>query len=246
MTQNTKIILFLGATGGCGLSVLRRSLAAGHTCIALCRTPSTLLTKLDTPNPPPNLVLHTGNAHDPSAVFLALTAPVDTILTSIGGVFTFTGLTIDDPHVCETGMATLLAAIRRRRAEVGPAWRPRLLVISSTGHTGVGPRDTPLLMVPLYRGLLAVPRRDKKAMEDLLVGEGAEEGWTVVRPSLLTDGGSGRVVRVGVEDPGGRRVERSEVGYTISREDVGKWVFEELIEEREPGRWLRKAVGLTY
>ncbi|KAK0704369.1 hypothetical protein B0H67DRAFT_603577 [Lasiosphaeris hirsuta] len=227
MGQPTKTILFLGATGGCGLSVLRRSLAAGHTCIALCRTPSALLTKLALPSAPPNLTLHTGNAHDPDAVFAKLT--------------------IDDPHVCEMGMATLLGAIARRRAETGnTGWRPRVLVLSSTGLTSVGTRDTPLLMVPLYRGLLEVSRADKKAMEELLVREGRDERWTIVRPSLLTDGvEGGGVVRVGVEDPGEGRLERSEVGYTISREDVGKWGFEELIEEGE-ARWLSKAVGLTY
>ncbi len=115
-------------------------------------------------------------------------------------------------------------------------------------HGGLSPHlvlvgTFPLLEYPLYHVLLRVPHRDKKAMEDALVASG--ERWTVVRPALLTDGPAVGKVRAGVEDVAGRRVERSEIGYSISREDVGGWVFENLVQESDES-WLHKAASITY
>jgi NAD(P)-dependent dehydrogenase (short-subunit alcohol dehydrogenase family) len=114
--QQPQTILFLGATGGVGLSTLRRSLAAGHTCLALCRTPSKLAAHFPSP-PPANLHLIPGNAHDATTLATSClrnptdrTRLVDTIVFSIGARPTLRGM--DDPHVCETGMAALLAALK--------------------------------------------------------------------------------------------------------------------------------------
>ncbi|KAK3681123.1 hypothetical protein B0T22DRAFT_474036 [Podospora appendiculata] len=256
MSTTTKTVLFLGATGGCGLSALRRSLAAGHTCIALCRTPSKLTDKLASSTPPTgattNLVLEQGNAHDVDALARCLVQPrassphalVDTIVFSIGGAFDMSSFSLDDPAVCEKGITALLAALQRCRDAQSATGRPRLVVISSTGISDAG-RDIPLLMVPLYHVMLKTPHKDKKALEKAVMGS-AEE-WTIVRPSFFTDGPeSPKGVRVGVEDPVAGTVESKAVGYTISREDVGKWIFENVVEER-PGdaRWVKRAVSIT-
>ncbi|KAK3939959.1 oxidoreductase AflX [Diplogelasinospora grovesii] len=267
MPQPKKTILFLGATGGCAFSALRRSLAANHTCIALCRTPSKLTSKL-TPaeQSSPNLHIEPGNAHDIDALMRALLLPtpnspplVDTIISSIGAAPTLSltgGIALDDPHACGTGMTALLTALRRCRDEKGAVGDPRIVAVSTTGISDSGRRDVPLLMVPLYHVLLREPHKDKKAMERALVASG-ERRWTVVRASLLTDGpgveDGGRVrVRVGVEDlvVGGKEgVKSLAVGYTIAREDVGRWIFENLIQEDGEGgggRWDGKAVTVTY
>jgi hypothetical protein len=101
-------------------------------------------------------------------------------------------------------------------------------------------------MVPLYKGLLHTPHADKKAMERLLMGAGGEAEWVIVRGSLYTDGvATEGKVRVGVEDPvKGVVVRKESVGYTISREDVGKWVFENCIEGGD--EFVDKAVMITY
>ena len=95
-------------------------------------------------------------------------------------------------------------------------------------------------MVPLYRGLLSVPHKDKKAMEDLVVGAGKEgvvAGWTVVRASLLTNGKATEgKVRAGMEG-------KPAVGYTISREDVGGWIYREVVVK---GAWVGERVSLSY
>lgn len=252
----TKTILFLGATGGCALSTLRRSLAAGHTCIALCRTPSKLLALLPADQRSlPTLHILQGNATDTTAVARALvhapSAPgaaptlVDTIIFGLGGAFDWKKFDNDQPTVCHDSMQTLLAALARVRAEtpvLAAAPPPYIAAVSTTGIPDSGVRDVPLLLGPLYHVLLKEPHKDKKAMETAL--KGSEARWTMVRASLLTDGKEGGKVRVGVEDPVKGTLESSAVGYTISREDVGKWIFENVVQGG--GQFVGKAVTLTY
>ncbi|KAJ9144765.1 NAD(P)-binding protein [Coniochaeta hoffmannii] len=252
-TINTpkKTIFFLGATGGCGFATLRRCLEAGHSCIALCRIPSKLSARLS-PSLLANLRLEEGNAHDPSAIARCLVNPsspdrmVDMVISSIGLPINFKTFSIDDPHVCEKALRALLEALARVRKSGATTATgnssPRIVTLSTNGIAETG-RDFPLLEYPLYHVLLRVPHRDKKAMEDALVASG--ERWTVVRPALLTDGPAVGKVRAGVEDVAGRRVERSEIGYSISREDVGGWVFENLVQESDES-WLHKAASITY
>ncbi|RKU44133.1 hypothetical protein DL546_004285 [Coniochaeta pulveracea] len=257
MTPTTtfkKNILFLGATGGCGLSALIHSLQAGHNCIALLRTPSRL-TSLLPPNlsTSPNLHLITGNARDADVITKALVIPgskdqlVDMVITSIGGKPDFKKLTIDDPHICEEGMKALLSALSTIRKTHGldAEKKIRLVAVSTTGITDLG-RDVPLLMYPLYHVMLKDPHKDKRAMEELVKGSG--ERFTLVRPSLLTDGGEGAgKIRVGVEDVLAGKVESTAVGYTVSRQDVGNWIYEECVQEEGNGeKWVGKAVTLSY
>ncbi|KAH6612227.1 hypothetical protein B0J18DRAFT_76553 [Chaetomium sp. MPI-SDFR-AT-0129] len=282
-----KTILFLGATGGVGLSALRRALYAGHTCIALCRTPSNLTSQLPAelvPSEAPtnntntntnnntNLHIITGNAHDPAALtrcFSTVPSPIDTIVFSLGAYPTLRGMS--DPHVCEKGMGVLLDVLRAQRdtQESGRDYQPpHLIAISTTGISSLG-RDIPLLVVPLYKVVLHTAHEDKRGMERLVVAAGtgssylpSEKGkqqtgtgetkgeglvrFTLVRGSLYTSGPETEgLVRVGVEDVGKGVVESRELGYTISREDVGKWVWEECIKV-EGGQWVGKAVGITY
>ncbi|KAK9441135.1 NAD(P)-binding domain protein [Metarhizium brunneum] len=245
MSTSTQTIAFIGATGGCGLSALKRAVAAGYTCVALCRTPA----KLDAhfPDKPSNLILKQGNAHDAAAVDEALlrpsdpTAMVDAVNFSIGGSVS-ASLAMDDPDVCKKGVAALLEALGALRSR-GVAGSPLLAVISTTGISAHG-RDVPLLFVPLYHVGLKAPHADKRVAEQALFGSG--ERFVLVRPSLLLDGEKpDRKIRVHVESEKG--VEHKEVGYFISREDVGRWMFENLLQDACPTeQYERKAVGLTW
>jgi nucleoside-diphosphate-sugar epimerase len=251
--SSSKTILFLGATGGVGLSALRRSLAANHTCIALCRTPSTLASEFPSSALPPNLHIVQGNAHDADTLARCLrnpsdpSRPVDTVISSIGARPTLKGMS--DPHVCENGMSALLTAIRRLRDEDKNIWaegkKLRLVAVSSTGISDFA-RDLPLLMVPLYKAVLHGAHKDKKAMERLVM-ESGKDGveWTLIRGSFYTNGPATEgLVREGMEDPVTGVVESTAIGYTISREDVGKWIFENSIEG--DGKWIGKAAVITY
>ncbi|KAK4167746.1 oxidoreductase AflX [Cladorrhinum sp. PSN259] len=256
-TSSPKTILVLGATGGVAFSALNRSLAAGHACVALARNPSTLSAKFPNSTPPPNLHIVEGNAHSISDLTRCLTllaTPVTHIISSIGSLPSMSsGFALADPQVCEKGMSALVAAISAARSshESLKAWSPRIVAVSSTGLSSVQ-RDIPLPYVPLYHGLLRQAHKDKKKMEDLLIASG-EEDWTIIRGSLYiegkapAEGSKQKVIRAGKEDPVGMVVERKELGYTISRADVGRWIFEELVQEGQGQyEWKRRVANITY
>ncbi|KAL8677040.1 MAG: hypothetical protein Q9186_006503 [Xanthomendoza sp. 1 TL-2023] len=140
--------------------------------------------------------------------------------------------TFDDPTVCQDAISTILAALRTLPAS---SPKPVLAALSTTGISSRA-RDIPILMIPLYHWLLAVPHKDKLKMEALLQAEVTKpsqerviKDFVVVRPSLLTDGarlGTNKI-RVG-EEVG--KIATPAVGYTISREDVGGWMFDQLLD----------------
>ncbi|KFY36192.1 hypothetical protein V495_07941, partial [Pseudogymnoascus sp. VKM F-4514 (FW-929)] len=161
------------------------------------------------------------------------------IVTGVGAVPKFSKFlvpSIDDPLVCSGSMTALISAVRKMNAPV----KPVVVAITSTGISNFG-RDIPVPMVPLYHWLLAVPHKDKKMVE-VALSEDAEAAsptfgaFVAVRPSLLTNGEAKGVdkVRVGVE--GQKGFESLAIGYTISREDVGNWIFEEMLKRGKGGK----------
>lgn len=243
MSNNSLTVAFFGASGGVGLSTLKHTLAAGHQCIALCRTPSKLTAIFPT-DTTPNLKLIQGNAHDVASVSQCLQGSdgklVDIVVSTIGGRFILSKFSIDDPEVCRKGVATLLDALAelRRRGITG---RPHIILGSTTGISRFG-RDIPLAMVPLYHVLLKVPHVDKVIMEDRLVA--SQEAYTIVRASLLTNGESSKKIRVGIEDSKTGR-DSNAIGYTISREDTGKWIADNLVLKRD-AQYTDKFATITY
>ncbi|KAF4982525.1 hypothetical protein FZEAL_1876 [Fusarium zealandicum] len=242
--MTSKTIAFFGATGGCGLSALKLAVENNYTCIALCRNPDKLSAIF--PDNPSNLHAIKGNAHDAEAVASCLADPanpsrlVDTVCFTIGSPFNFSKLTSEDPHVCENGMNSLLKALSGLRQQ-GKHGSPLLAVISTTGISKFQ-RDVPIAFLPLYKAL-HVPHADKRVMEDQLIS--SPERWVAVRPSLLVDGAApDHAIRVAIEDPV-KGVEKKEVGYTISREDVGRWVYENLLVGGSK-QYEGKALGITW
>ena len=244
--MSQKTILFLGATGGCGLSALRRSLAAGHTCIALCRTPSKLTEKLG--SSPANLRLEQGNALDADTLARCLVNPaspgalVDIVCSSLGSTFSLKKFGNDNPDLCGDAMKVLvdvLADVRSRGVAQG---QPRVIALSSTGLSTLQ-RDIPLAMVPLYHVMLKQAHEDKRTMENHLIRSG--EDFTIIRGSLYSDGPeSKKPLRAGMEDPIAGKLESKAIGYIISREDVGKWIFENVIQPADL-TWSRKVASIT-
>ncbi|KAL4889546.1 hypothetical protein BDV59DRAFT_205216 [Aspergillus ambiguus] len=203
-------------------------------------------------------IIH-GNATDAAAVRRTIVlagnddstaAPdaVDLIISGVGGKPTLglSGLHLDPPDVCADTARCILQVCREvyaaPAAAAGGGRKPVLVVLSTTGIAAPAKRDVPLAMVPLYWLVLEAPHADKKVMEAVVRGElegadgenedeGARRGIraaVIVRPSLLTDGEAlgAEKVRVGSED-------EPAVGYTISRRDVGAWVFREVVEGLE-------------
>ena len=93
--------------------------------------------------------------------------------------------------------------------------------------------------------MLKHPHDDKRRMERAVVEHSSSansriSGYTIVRPSLLTNGkalGESKI-RVGSE-------EEPAVGYTISRDDVGLWMFENLLQSNG-GSFVGKKPTITY
>ena len=243
MATHCKTVAFLGASTGVGLSALKHTLAAGHRCIALCRVPSKLTT-IFPPETAPNLQIIQGNAHDIAAVSKCLIAAkgklVDEIISTIGGKFIPSKITIDDKEVCRKGMTTVLEALAQLR-NGGATGKPHIVVCSTTGMSRFG-RDVRLALVPLYHVLLKVPHEDKKVMEDRLVESG--EAFTIIHASLLINGETSKEIRAGIEDPKTGR-ESTAIGYTISREDTGKWIADNLVL-RLNEKYANKIVMVTY
>ncbi|SPQ26291.1 2dcf89d7-91ec-483d-9f83-1682e05b2ff0 [Thermothielavioides terrestris] len=252
-TPKTKTILFLGATGGVALATLRRALAAGHTCIALCRTPAKLTACFPDNTPPANLRLVQGDAHDANGPV----AVVDAIVFSIGARPTLRG--ISDPHVCEAGMRALLDALRRCRARANSnstwtplAWWSLLLHTAHEDKRAMERLVMDTTATTTTRTRRSSARGEEEEEPQAEEGDGPEDNdrplvdWTLVRGSLYTDGPAteGRV-RVGMEDPVRGVVHSRAVGYTISREDVGKWVWENCLCA-DDGKWVGKAATITY
>ncbi|EKV04755.1 NAD(P)-binding domain [Penicillium digitatum] len=241
MTSNIKSIAFFGASTGVGLAALKRTLAAGHICIALCRDPSKL-TAIFPSESTPNLKVIKGNAHDISTVSQCLLTDngciVDVIVSTIGAKPR--GMTVDDPDVCKKGAATLLDALAQLRS-TGITGNPHIVACGTVGFSRFG-RDTPIAMVPIYYLFVKVPGADKVIMEDRFAQSG--ESFTVIRASHLVDGESDKTIRVGIEDPKTGPESRA-VGYTISREDAGRWLAENLVLKID-AKYVNKNVTVTY
>ncbi|KAJ3580456.1 hypothetical protein NPX13_g98 [Xylaria arbuscula] len=167
--SHVETVAFFGASGGVGLAALKETLKSGRQCVALCRTPSKL-TAILPPETNPNLKIVQGNAHDITAVSACLLAHpgvlVDQVISTIGGAFVASKMTLDDPEVCQKGMNVLLESLKRLRKD-GAVGQPHIIVCSTTGMSKFG-RDIPIAMIPLYHYMLKVPHADKIIMEETL------------------------------------------------------------------------------
>jgi NAD(P)H-binding len=140
----------------------------------------------------------------------------------------------EDPTLCQDAISTILNALRARP----PLVKPGLVMLSTTGISRFG-RDVPLLMTPFYT-LLHTAHQDKRAMEDMAIAAVEEDkapigSYTLLRPSLLTNGEAKGVqnVRWNVENGS---ASKKVVGYTISRADVGGFLFEKVVKPFESGK----------
>ncbi|KAJ6132171.1 hypothetical protein N7471_007386 [Penicillium samsonianum] len=170
---------------------------------------------------------------------------------------------LSNPHITEQATRALLQALAKIASERFASFEayravaPRVTVISTTGHLP-GSKDVPFWFRPMYSLLLPIPHADKLQMERLLdkeveLGHAGvlAAGVVVVRPSFLT--GDHRVpVREGEESGEGVGLEKVRVGterapaigYTISRAQVGGWIFEEIVKGAG-GKWVGEKVTIT-
>ncbi|MCJ1255272.1 hypothetical protein MMC24_003088 [Lignoscripta atroalba] len=262
-------LAFFGATGGCTAAALALALKNGYSCsarttfqfldmrynevntLAVARTPSKLTDLLSTKDVPEQAIsshlrITQGDVKDISAVKQALVNNEQVVDIIISGIGMPMGLTIPDTTICASATRSIIAAL----SDLNPTKKPFIVIISSTGISS-GPRDVPLAFAPLYHLGLRVPHADKRIMEETVVDSGSShpnggekpqvfDGYTIVRPSFLTNGKAcgPELVRVGSE-------QKPAVGYTISRNDIGKWIFDEVVAG-DRKKWSGEKVTLTY
>ncbi|KAI4155202.1 MAG: hypothetical protein LQ340_001155 [Diploschistes diacapsis] len=239
-------IAFFGATGGCANAALALALKTGYQCSALARTPQRLHEMLAAKEVPKetidrNLQMVQGDVTHVETVKKVLfyrNQPVSKILSGIGMAPSL-NISKMDGTICQKSARTIIQALK----ELDFERKPYFALISTTGISK-GPQDVPLFCRPMYHWLLAVPLNDKRVVEELVI-EADEEGkafigYTVVRPASLRDTKSKgmRNIRVGSE-------EKPVLGYFICRDDVGLWIFEELLKG-DASRWYGQKPTIAH
>ncbi|KAF4952437.1 hypothetical protein FSARC_12632 [Fusarium sarcochroum] len=257
---------FIGAGGATLRHVLAWTLLAGHNAAALVRDPvklENLLLDLGVSKKiqQSQLVIVQGSSRDVATVRALLLNDPEVIFSGITSTWRlhynlFRPIAMNDTSITGDSASAVVQALRDLKSTNSISNSPIYAPISSTGHSPQ--RDQPVPLIPLYWWLLRVPQADTAVLEKV-VREAASEnnpslgGYVMLRPPLLTDGDlkGTNSLRVGwiweddVYKKSGERESGIEVGYTISRLDLARWMFEELVDG-DAQRWKGKCVNLTY
>jgi len=202
-------ILVLGATGGTGRLIVRQALARGHDVNVLVRSAekSTDLT---------GAKLIVGDARDENALRQALQGR-DAVISALGTPASpFREVTL-----LSAATQALVQAMKMEHVS-------RLVVITGMGagdSVGHGGLFFDNLIFPL---LLRKVYADKNRQERIVRDSGLD--WVLVRPSILNDKPSREAIRA-LTDLSGFH------GGTISREDVAKFVLNQLSADT----WLHRS-----
>jgi hypothetical protein len=239
------------------VSVQSLSAAAELTIIPVARTPEKLTKVLEKEGITHSqissqLTIVTGDIRSQSDVAKVLfpddsNIPVDIVVSGIGAypeIKWWGGISSKDPNLCEEAILVILSVLSSRSQ--GPK-KPFVVTIGTTGISKLG-RDNPWLMVPLYKGLLGEAHRDKEKMENAVVKAFEEQridGYTLVHASALTTGKlwGHEHVRSEIE---GKQWSGKAIGYTISRKDVGNWIFMDVIKGFESVKGKGRIARITY
>lgn len=182
---------------------------------------------------------------------------VDAVVSGIGGypvrqkgsLLTFA---MDNPRITEqfsNALITALQEIYAERKDINT--RPVVLAISTTGLDAPhgGKQDVPFGLRTFYYYVLKEPHRDKHMMEQLLTDASKNQvlfqGLVIARPTLLTSSG---IIQPGAKKTVKAGTELEPVtGYLIAREDVGRWIWENILSSSDRGKkWYGRKVSLAY
>lgn len=208
-----------------------------------------------------HLAIVEGSSRDITAVSNLLRHEPDIIFTGITSLPSFhwnplRPISMQDATITGDSAAAVVESLRELKASKAISKSPVFVPISSTGHGTQ--RDQPLLLIPLYLWLLPVAQADTGVLERVVREAATEDnspfgGYVMLRPPLLTHGrmkGTASL-RVGWvwEDDMYRNLDEVEqgieVGYTISRGDLARWIFEQLVQD-DIKKWEGKCVNITY
>jgi putative NADH-flavin reductase len=210
-----KIALF-GASGGTGLLLTKRCLAAGHQVTALLRSPDIFpfCDKVE--------VIY-GDACDPHAI-LETVKGADVVLSALGA------RSYGKEDVLERGVPNIIAAMQ----ETGVR---RIIVLGSAGAIPDSLKKQPfyrrwIIKKILYNTILKWPVASQIFQYNALLA--ADLDWTMVMPPRLRNIAARGRYRID-----GEALPRN--GSSIPREDVADFMMKQLTETR----WLRKGVYIS-
>lgn len=203
-------ILVLGATGGTGRCIVQQALEQGFEVTAFARRPLGSASE--------RLRALQGDVLDPAQLEVAV-AGQRAVLWAIGAK----PWSRAARHLCSDGTHNLVRTMQAAKVE-------RLVCESALG---VGDSRTAGLYARMLRLILRARVRDKERQEEIIRSSGLE--WTIVRPTILTNGPRTGHYRVGKD---------LQVGLfpRISRADVADFMLKALGDDS----YIRKAVGITY
>jgi uncharacterized protein YbjT (DUF2867 family) len=196
-------VLIIGASRGIGLETVKLALKAGHSVRALSRSATAIrlhdrrLEKLD------------GNALDPDTIERALIG-VDAVIQTLG--------VPSAPKQILSGTRLFSAATRVLVDSMEASAVKRLICV-----TGLGAGDSQGHGGPVYNAALCIflgrVYADKYVQERIIRRSGLD--WTIVRPTILTNGPRTRKYRVLVNP-------RDWTSGFISRADVADFIVRQI------------------
>jgi hypothetical protein len=157
--------------------------------------------------------------------------------------------------MCESEIAAVFSAIYQLGSQditlTQTGEEPRIVVISATASADLWRSlSWPWIMAPLYAWVFSGPQTDNLNMEKLVRSdEGSPiRSFVIIRPAFLTDEAERGVESVRmrwewyVDEPERKEKGSSPAkGWTLSRKDLGAWVFCKAVVE---GGWERRFVRL--
>ncbi len=188
-------LAIFGGTGGTGLELTRQALEKGHNVRVLVRNPNRM------PLINTNMRIVLGSVLDHESVNKALLGS-DAVLSCLGQ-----RNLLRNTRVVSVGTHLIM--------EVMKAQGIRRLVVESAFGAGESLAAASALERLLFATLLWAPYQDKNLMEPEVKASGLE--WTILRPTVLTNGASTRRYVVSAGRPVASRVARADVAAAMLR-----------------------------
>ena len=188
-------LAIFGGTGGTGLELTRQALEAGHVARVLVRNPNRM------PLVNANMRVVLGNVLDHESVNKTVLG-ADAVLSCLGQ-----RNLLRNTRVCSVGTRLIINVMK--------AHGVRRLVVESAFGAGESLAQANLMERLLFATLLWAPYQDKNLLEPAIKESGLE--WTILRPTLLTNGARTGRYTVTMGRPAVGRVARADVATAMLR-----------------------------
>jgi putative NADH-flavin reductase len=212
--MNHKKLLVLGATGGTGRQIVSQALEAGHQVTAFVRNPEKMSIRHE------RLRLAAGDVPGGGPALGDAVRGQDVVISALGR-----GRSFAPDGLMQRAVPSIINAMQANQVR-------RLIVVSAMG-VGDTSGDSPFLSRLFARLFLRRIFADKLAGEALIKRSDVE--WTIVHPTLLTDGPLTRQYRSG-EHLALRGMPK------ISRADTADFILKQ-IDDRSS---IRRVVIVSY